>query len=150
MPRLLIRATTGALLIALLLGLTPRGASADATQLCRSISSIVLAPTDIPFAPYIAQHDLYVGLLEQDDDWYKKVIATPPGVVWLLGLQAAGTVVRVVTGVMEFVPGLFTLFREEPQGALFRSQDEAWAVYSEDFGPCPVRIGTSYQTINEG
>ncbi len=42
------------------------------------------------------------------------------------------------------------LFREEPQGALFRSQDEAWAIYSEDFGPCPVRIGTSYQTINEG
>ena len=116
----------------------------------RSVTSIVLSPTDILFAPYIVQHDLYIGLIDQDDDWYKKVIGTPPAIIWLLGLQIAGTGVRVVSGALEFIPGLFTLFREEPQGALCRSCDEAWAIYRNDLGPCPIRIGTSYQTINEG
>ena len=150
MPRLFARATTLALVLGLLVGLAPQSAHADATQLCRSISSIALAPTDLFFAPYIVQHDLYIGLIDQDDIWYKKVIATPPGIIWLLGLQIAGTGVRIVSGALEIIPGFFTLFREEAEGALFRSGDEAWAIYREDFGPCPVRIGTSYQTINEG
>ncbi len=47
--------TLGSGLVALALvmstALAPRAASADASQLCRSLSSIVLAPTDILLAP---------------------------------------------------------------------------------------------------
>jgi hypothetical protein len=52
--------------------------------------------------------------------------------------------------VLEFIPGLFTLPRETSPKALFASQDEAEAVISEDYGPCPVRIGVHYNTIPWG
>ena len=56
---------------------------------------------------------------------------------------------RVVAGVLEFVPGLFTLFAETSPDPLFTSQDESQALYSKDWGPCPIRIGVEYNTINQ-
>ena len=56
---------------------------------------------------------------------------------------------RVIGGIFEFIPGMITFFQEGSQPALFRNHDETWALYKADFGPCPVRIGSSYNTINE-
>ena len=30
------------------------------------------------------------------------------------------------------------------------SQDETWQMYNAEWGPCPIRFGSSYNTINEG
>jgi hypothetical protein len=134
----------------LMLPLVPQPASADASQLCRSISMITMAPTDILFAPYTTFQDIRMGYEDQDDHWVAKTIGTVPGYAMLNYLQAGGAILRVSAGVFEFIPGLFTLFRDEGPRPLFASQDEAEAVYSADFGPCPVRIGVHYNVIPWG
>ena len=43
-----------------------------------------------------------------------------------------------------------TLFREGSQPPLYRSAEDAWAIFADQYGPCPVKIGISYNTINDG
>ncbi len=135
--------------VVLLIGQQPGDARADATQLCRSVSTIALAPTDVILAPFIAGKDMRYGMMEWDDPLALQIGSAPFGYLYLVGMQVGGSILRVISGVFEFPVGLATLFREGAQGALFKSQDETWALYSNDFGPCPVRIGSSYNTINE-
>ncbi len=136
-----------ALALILSIALSPRAASADASQLCRSLSSIVLAPTDILFAPVTTGNDILIGLADQDDHWLAITLGVVPGYAWLNALQVGGAVLRVASGALEFIPGLFTLGFEKSPDPLFASQDEAEAVFSRDIGPCPVRIGVHYNTI---
>jgi hypothetical protein len=145
-----VRALLVALVIASALGGTPSDAKADASQLCRAGANLVLAPFDALLGPYIAAKDEYYGLTEIDDPMYNKVGAAAPGYVLLLGLQVGGFLFREIAGVFEIIPGFITLFREDAQPPLFRSAEDAWSIFSENYGPCPVHIGVSYNTINDG
>jgi hypothetical protein len=131
-------------------GMTPRTANADASQLCRAGANLVLAPFDVLLGPYIAAKDEYYGLTEIDDPMGLKVAGAVPGYVLLLGMQLGGALFREIAGVFEIIPGVVTLFREGAQPPLYRSMEDAWAIYSENYGPCPVHIGVSYNTINDG
>ena len=144
-----LRALALALALAALAAGAPSQARADAGQLCRAASNMVLAPADMILGPAIAGKDEYYGLTEIDDPMAMKVIGAVPGYILLLGLQTGGSIIREIAAVMEMPLGVITLFREGEQPPLFRSQQDAWAWYSEDFGPCPVRFATSYNTINE-
>ncbi len=147
MPRVLARLSLLIFGLALLIG-QPGQARADATQLCRSVSTIALAPTDVLLSPYIAGHDMWYGMMEWDDPLALQIGSAVPAYLYLVGMQVGGAILRVISGIFEFPMGLAGLFREGTQGALFRSQDDTYALYSEDFGPCPVRIGSSYNSIN--
>ncbi len=147
MPRVLARLSLLIFGLALLIG-QPGQARADATQLCRSLSTIALAPTDVLLSPYIAGHDMWYGMMEWDDPLALQIGSAVPAYLYLVGMQVGGAILRVISGVFEFPMGLAGLFREGTQGALFRSQDDTSALYSEDFGPCPVRVGSSYNSIN--
>jgi hypothetical protein len=139
-----------ALVLASALCAAPSPARADGTQLCRAGMNLVLAHFDVLLAPYIAAKDEYYGLTEIDDPMALKVVGAAPGYVLLLGMQVGGAIFREIAGVFEIIPGVITLFREGSQPPLYRSQEEAWAVYSEELGPCPIKFGVSYNTINDG
>lgn len=145
-----LRVALAALVLASALTAAPSPARADASQLCRSGANLVLAPFDVLLAPYIAGKDEYYGLTEIDDPIGLKIAGAAPGYVLLLGMQVGGAIFREIAGVFEIIPGVVTLFREGSQPPLYRSQEEAWAIYSEEFGPCPVKFGVSYNTINDG
>ncbi len=147
MPPVLVRLSLVVFSLGLLIGPTA-DARADATQLCRSVSSIALAPTDVLFSPYIAGHDIWYGMMEWDDPLALQIGSAVPAYFYLVGMQVGGAIMRVISGIFEFPMGLAGLFQEGTQGALFRSQDDTYALYSEDFGPCPVRVGSSYNSIN--
>ena len=131
------------------IGLSPNTASADGEQLCRAFSTMFFAPTDILLAPYTVLDDMYWGMVDQDDSTEMKAALAVPGFVFLTGLTAAGAILRVAAGGLEIVPGLFTFFQDSSPDPLFTAQDESLAVYSEDIGPCPVRIGVHYNQINQ-
>jgi hypothetical protein len=139
-----------ALLLAALVSVAPRTAHADASQLCRAGSNMVLAPFDFLLGPFIAGKDEYYGLREIDDPDALKAVGVVPGYLLLNGLQLGGSIFREISALMELPIGAVTLFRDGAQPPLFRSQEEAWALFSEDYGKCPVRFGTSYNTINDG
>ena len=149
MPSVLVRSALVLLASTLLIGVHPSPAGADASQLCRSISSIALAPTDVAFGPIIAAKDIWYGMSEWDDPVMLRMVGVLPGYVYLNAMQFGGSLLRVVGGVIEFPMGLFTLFREGAQGWLFRAHADMYALYSAEFGPCPVRIGSSYNSIND-
>ena len=146
---LLIRSVLICSLSVLSLGLSPQPAKAAASQLCRAFSTIIFAPTDIALAPYTVIDDMYWGMVDQDDSTGMKAALAVPGFVYLVGLTAGAAVLRVTAGALEIIPGLFTLFQEGGPDPLYTAQDESMAVYSEDFGPCPVRIGVHYNQINQ-
>ncbi len=139
-----------ALVLALSLGFAPSPAKADASQICRAFTTLALAPTDLLVIPYIVPLDLYTGYTDQSDHWVAQYVGFLPGIVWLGAMQVGGTAIRLVAGTFEIIPGLITLPREKSPSALFTSQDEAEAVYSGEVGPCPIRIGTHYNTIPWG
>ena len=108
----LVRSLLFVCALTLVAGLSPRAAQAGPEQLCRSLTTIALAPTDIILGPYIVAYTEYWGLVDQDDSFAMKAGAAVPGYFFLSFVQAGGAILRVVAGVMEFVPGLFTFFQE--------------------------------------
>ncbi|HTO06511.1 MAG TPA: hypothetical protein VMR86_05575 [Myxococcota bacterium] len=147
-----LRAALCGAALAALVGLAPRAARADATQLCRAGSNMILAPFDAVLGPFIAGKDEYYGVTQIDDPDIIKAIGVVPGYILLNGMQLGGSMFREISALMELPMGMVTLFRDGAQPPLFRSQEEAWALYSEDVagGKCPIRFGTSYNTINDG
>jgi hypothetical protein len=145
-----LRTALLALAFMIALGGTPRQASADSSQICRAGMNLVLAPFDALLGPYIVGKDEYYGLTEIDDPMSLKVVGAAPGYVFLLGVQIGGAIFREIAGVFEIIPGMVTLFRAEAQPPLYRSAEDAWSMFSEQYGPCPVKVGISYNTINDG
>ena len=147
-----VRAALCGMALAAFLGLAPHDARADATQLCRAGANMFLAPFDFALGPFIAAKDEYYGLTNIDDPNVLKAIAVVPGYILLNGTQLGGSMFREISALMELPMGLVTLWRDGAQPPLFRSQEEAWALYSDDVagGKCPIRFGTSYNTINDG
>ncbi len=124
--------------------LVPARASADAVQLCRSITAITLAPTDIILSPYISYKDLRYGLEENDDTFGVKVDYVFPGYLFLNLMQIGGAMIRVVAGALEFLPGLFSLPRETSGKPFFQNWADSKALYDSEWGPCLIKIGSSY------
>jgi hypothetical protein len=148
MSRPWFRVLVLSLLVASLAGSVPGPAQADAGQLCRSVSTILLAPTDVIVAPYAIYTDMSIGYEDYSDHWLALTTGTVPGIAFLGFMQVGGALFRVVAGTLEFVPGLVTLFREDSPKPLFPSLDDAWSDYSEDLGPCPIRVGVHWNSLN--
>jgi hypothetical protein len=120
------------------------------SQLCRSFMNMGLAPFDIVLSPFIVAKDEYYGLTEVDDEPIIQIISAVPGYFWLNTVQAGGGVIRFISGIFELPGGVVALFTGNPSTPLYRSQDETWQIYDAEWGPCPFRFGSSYNTINEG
>ena len=152
----MLRALRSSAALALAIGLLavaapqPAAAEADASQICRSGMNLLLFPFDVALSPFITAKDMYYGLTEVDDEPLIQVFVTLPGYVYLNSIQVGGALIRAIAGVFEIPGGIAALFTGNASGALYRSQDESWQMFSSDVGPCPIRFGTSYNTINEG
>ena len=120
------------------------------SQLCRSFMNMGLAPFDIVLSPFIVAKDEYYGLTEMDDEPIIQIVSTVPGYFWLNTVQVGGGVIRFIAGIFELPGGVVALFTGNPSTPMYRSQDETWQMYNAEWGPCPFRFGSSYNTINEG
>jgi hypothetical protein len=148
MSRSLFRALALSLLMVAPAGLVPTPAQADAGQLCRSVSTVLFAPTDIIVAPYAIYADMSIGFEDYSDHWMAITAGTVPGIAFLGFMQVGGALFRVVAGALEVVPGVVTLFRSDSPKPLFTSLEDAWADYSTDIGPCPIRAGVHWNSLN--
>jgi hypothetical protein len=145
-----VRSALLGIALAALVGLAPGDAKADSSQICRAGANMFLAPFDAFLGPFIAAKDEYYGITEIGDPKALKVVGAVPGYILLMGMQLGGSMFREMAAIMELPIGMVTLFRDGAQPPLFRSQEEAWALYTNDFGPCPVHFAVSYNTINDG
>jgi hypothetical protein len=126
-------------------GAAPAAEASPAT-LKRSVENIVLAPLDVALSPVVAGKTLYTGLRDIDDSPAVRIAYPVPGFVWLTAVQAGAGVIRLVTGVFEFVPGLILLPFDADMDPLFDPADENEAIVNFETPVFDFRFGIDYTT----
>jgi len=130
-------------LVLLLAGLAGP-ASASPETLKRSVGNILFGPLDVAFTPVVSARDVINNLQNVDDTMGVRVAYAVPGYVWNMGVQIGAGTIRVITGVIEFLPGLGLFFFDADLDPLFSPVDRAPALVDYDTPPLHFKFGISY------
>jgi hypothetical protein len=130
---------------ALLLAASP--ASATYETLKRSLGNIFMAPIDMVLSPVVASHTIYNNLRDIDDSLGVRVVYVPMGVCWNTGVQAMSAVVREITGLIEFVPGLMVLFLDADLDPIYAPVERGNALLDVETPVIRLKTGVDYTTV---
>lgn len=141
----LLRALFGvhAGLLLLLTGLAGP-ASASPETLKRSVSNVLFGPLDILFTPVVSARNIVRKLQDVDDTMGVRVAYALPGYGWDMGVQVGAGVTRVLTGVIEFLPGIGLFFFDADLDPLFTPAEKSEALVDYDTPPLNVKFGITY------
>jgi hypothetical protein len=141
-PRPLARAVAALAFAAFLLA--PAAAHAGGATLKRAVGNMIQGPIDVGLAPITAGVVEVQNLRNIDDTMPVRVAYALPGYLWLTGMFAGASVLRMVTGVLEFVPGLFLLPFDAEMGSLFDPVESGSAFISQDTPVMDIRLMLDY------
>jgi hypothetical protein len=108
------------------------GASASPDTLRRGVSNIVMGPFDMILSPIQGLNTLANNLNDIDDSTAVRYVYVVPGLGWLTGLNFGGGMIRIATGAIESIPGVFLFPIETDVDTLFDPVDDAAALFSWD------------------
>lgn len=123
-------------------------AAATPQTLLRGVTNVAFGPLDAALAPI----SVFIGIRENmnsiDDSPGVRLVYPIPGYFYTLGLQVAGSGIRVITGGLEILPGLLLLFSETDVDPLFATVDDAAALveFDSDILDGGYRFGINYST----
>jgi hypothetical protein len=126
------------------LALAPASAQAGGATLKRAVGNLIQGPIDTGLSPLTAGAVEYRNLTSVDDTIGVKIAYAVPGYVWLVGLHAGGSVLRMLSGALELLPGLFLLPFDAEMDALFDPTETGNAFVSYDTPVMDVRLGIDY------
>ena len=135
-------ALVGAVLALVFMVSSPVSASPETLK--RSVSNIVLFPLDLALSPVVAGKTVYQNLQDIDDSTAVRVAYPVPGFVWVTFVQAGAAVLRGVTGVFEFLPGLGLLPFEADLDPIFDMAEENEALVDFETPVYDLKFGISY------
>jgi hypothetical protein len=138
-----LRLLAGLVLSTLLLGPTDQ-ASASPETLKRSVSNVLFGPLDILFTPVVSARNIIRRIQDVDDTMGVRVAYALPGYGWDMGVQAGSGVTRVLTGVIEFLPGLGLFFFDADLDPLFTPAERGQALVDYNTPPLNVKFGITY------
>jgi hypothetical protein len=127
----------------LLVGLSGPAAASPET-LRRSVANMMFGPLDIAFTPLVSAQHIYNNLHNVDDTMGVRIAYTLPGYVWNMGVQVSAATVRVITGAIEFLPGLGLFFFDADLDPLFAPAEKAQALVDYDTPPLHIKFGLTY------
>jgi hypothetical protein len=134
-----------AALFALGLGLAaPPPAAASPETLKRAASNMLFGPVDVVFSPVVGTQTVYRNIQDIDDSMWVRVVYLLPGVAWNITLQAGSGIIRCMTGVIEFLPGLGLLPFEADLDPIFAPAEKADALVDVDTPVLDVKFGIDY------
>lgn len=119
-------------------------AAASPETLKRASSNTLFGPLDVVLSPITAAHGLYLGLRDQDDSPGVRIVWTLPGYVFNFGTQAGAGAMRILSGLLELVPGLGLYFFEADLDPIFAPADRAEAWVDVDTRLLYVKFGLNY------
>jgi len=119
-------------------------ASASPETLKRSVGNVLFGPLDIAFTPIVSARDVVNNLQNVDDTMGVRVAYAVPGYVWNMGVQIGAGTIRVLTGMIEFLPGLGLFFFDADLDPLFSPVEKAPALVDYDTPPLHIKFGLSY------
>jgi hypothetical protein len=128
----------------LLLCVSAGPAAATPETLKRSVSNLLFGPVDIALTPYVAATNVYNNLQNVDDTMGVRIAYALPGYVWNMGVQIGAGTIRVLTGAIEFLPGLGLLFFDADMDPLFAPVEKAPALVDVDTPPLHMKFGITY------
>ncbi len=143
----LLRPLTGLAMAGLVCSLSPVQAHATSATIKRSIENITLFPLDVAMSPIVAGQTLYTNLRDIDDSTAVRIAYPLPGYVWLTAVQLGAGVLRGVTGVIEFLPGLILLPLDADLTPLFDPAAENDALVDYELPFYHLRFGINYTTV---
>ena len=146
LPRLLAAASLTAALLAL--AVAPAGASPKTLK--RSIENMTQAPLDVAAAPVVAGWTIYKNMREIGDSTAVRIVYPVPGFAWNTMVNIGAGVLRGVTGVMEFVPGIVLLPFEADLDPLFDPSIDNQGLVSWQNGIYDVNFAVDYTTAGAG
>lgn len=139
-----VSAITGALAAVLLALAAVSPAQASPETLKRSVSNIIFGPVDIVFSPIVGSQTVYHNIQDIDDSMWVRVFYVAPGVVWNTTLEMGSGIIRCMTGLIEFVPGLGLLPFDADLDPLFSPAEKGDALVDEDTPILNVKFGINY------
>jgi hypothetical protein len=131
-----------AALVGALAAASPAAASPETLK--RSMSNMLMGPLDIVFAPVVGSQTVYRNIQDIDDSMWVRVFYVLPGVAWNTTLQAGSGIIRCMTGVIEFLPGLGLLPFEADLDPLFAPPEKADALVDRETPILDVKFGVNY------
>ncbi len=134
-----------AALVALGIALSAVAPSAASPEtLKRSMSNMLFGPLDIVFAPVVGTQTVYRNIQDIDDSMWVRVFYLLPGVAWNTTLEAGSGIIRCMTGVIEFLPGIGLLPFEADLDPLFAPPEKADALVDKETPILNVKFGINY------
>lgn len=127
-----------------LLAIAPGTAHATGETLKRATSNVLMGPFDIALSPIVAGKTIVTNMREIDDTTAVRVTYALPGYVFLTGVQAGAGVIRIVAGILEFVPGLGLLFFDTDLDPLYDPVERGEALVDYDTRFLNVKFGIDY------
>jgi len=124
--------------------LAPVPAHAGGETLKRAVGNLLQGPIDVGLSPITAGVVEVNNLRNIDDTLPVKVAYALPGYLWLTGLFAASSALRMFTGALELVPGIFLLPFDAEMDPLFDPAESGSALISADTPVMNIRIGVDY------
>jgi hypothetical protein len=135
----------GAAGLLLLVAASPAAASPETLK--RSMSNILFSPLDIALSPIVAGHSIYRNLNDIDDSLGVRIVYPVPGFAWNTGLTIGAGALRLVTGLLEFIPGLILLPFEADMDPLFAPAEKAESLVDVETPPLYVKFGIDYSSV---
>jgi hypothetical protein len=133
-----------ALLAAMCLA-APVPAQASSETLRRSVSNLTQGPLDLLLSPMVAIVGVVTRMRAQDDPVAVRVVFGVPGAVWNTGVNIGASTIRLVTGGIELVPGIFLLPFEADLDTLFSPVDNGGALFEMETPCCiDLKFGIDY------
>jgi hypothetical protein len=129
-----------------LLALPAAPADASPKTLKRSIENLTQGPLDVATAPVTAAWSIFNNMRSIGDSTAVRIFYPIPGFAWNTMVNAGAGVLRTVTGVMEFVPGLVLLPFEADLDPLFDPVYAAPAIVNWENGIYDVKFANDYTT----
>jgi len=144
---LLRRRLAAGLVACTLVALVPGVAGAGTETLKRSVGNMVQAPLDLALSPVVAGRSIYRNLQDIDDSTAVRIAYPLPGFVWNTMVQAGASLIRGITGVMEFVPGLILLPFESEMDPLFDPVERNEALVDYETPVLWIKFGIDYTSV---
>lgn len=112
----------------------------------RSAQNIVMSPADAVMSPFVAAQSVVVNIRDIDDTMPVRIFYPVPGYLWNTMVQLGSSVIRGITGVIEFVPGVILCPFEAELDPLFDPAEENDALVDWENGYFNVKFGVNYTT----
>jgi hypothetical protein len=132
------------------LALVSAPAGASPQTLKRSVQNLTQAPLDIALAPATSAVTIYKNITSIGDTTAVRIFYPIPGFAWNSMVNIGAGVLRGVTGVMEFVPGLILLPFDADIDPLFDPAEDNAGLVQWENGIYDVNFGVDYTTAGGG